>query len=110
MNGRIWIVLSTFGSRDDAVAVARTLVDERLVACAQIEERPITSIYRWEGAVHEDPEVLLRLKTVADRREALVTRLAALHPYGEPQVVWFEAGATAGYAEWARTQCDAPGS
>lgn len=108
MTDRVWIVLTTFAARDDAVAAARTLVDEGLVACAQVEERPITSVYRWEGAVHEDPEILLRLKTTDRARERAVARLAAVHPYDEPQLVWFAADATPGYAAWARAQCGDP--
>ena len=109
MTDAVWIVLSTFGSEDDALRVARALVEERLVACAQIESRPITSVYRWQGEVHEDAEVLLRVKTTERSRAATVERLDALHPYDVPQVVWFQAFAIAPYAKWARQQCD-PGT
>ena len=105
MSDRVWILLSTFETRDDALGVARAVVEDGLVACAQVEERPITSVYRWEGAVQEDPEILLRLKTTDAARERAIARLDALHPYDVPQIVCFAADATPAYAAWARAQC-----
>lgn len=108
MTDRVWILLSTFARREDALGVARQLVEERLAACAQVEEAPITSVYRWEGSVHEDPEFLLRLKTSAGTRSAAMARLEELHPYDVAQVVAVEAEASAAYAAWVRRQCGSP--
>lgn len=73
---------------DEAVAgrIARTLVDERLAAC--VNRVPgVRSTYRWQGAVHDDGEVLLLIKTTAERFEALRDRIVALHPYELPEVI-----------------------
>lgn len=66
--------------------LGRTLVDERLAACAQVLPG-IESIYRWNGAVESAAEILLILKTTPMRFDALQARLVALHPYEVPELV-----------------------
>src|SRR5678816_1250174 len=89
---------------DDAVAasIARTLVEERLVACANLVAN-VRSIYRWQGSVEDQREVMLVLKTRADRVDALAERLRALHPYDVPEllVLGVETG-LAPYLDWVR--------
>ena len=66
--------------------LARRLVEERLAAC--VNRVPgLRSVYRWEGRVEEDEEVLLLIKTPADRLEALKKRVPELHPYRVPEVL-----------------------
>ena len=69
---RTVVVLSTAGSREEAERIATALVDERLAACVNLVA-PLTSIYRWQGAVERASEVLLVIKT----RRTLVPRLIA---------------------------------
>lgn len=80
------MVFSTFPSEDKAAEIARVLVAERLVACVNIVPA-IKSIYRWQGAVHEEAETLAILKTSRDQFDALAERLAKLHPYDVPELV-----------------------
>lgn len=80
------VVLVTAGSADEATAIGRTLVQERLVACASVVG-PIHSIYRWRGAVDDATEHLLLLKARAADVPALDTRVRALHSYEVPEVV-----------------------
>lgn len=80
------IVLTTVGSREIALTIGRTVVDQRLAACVNIVDR-IQSIYRWQGAVHDESEVLLIIKTVAGQVDALRERLHELHPYEVPEFV-----------------------
>jgi periplasmic divalent cation tolerance protein len=68
------------------LSLARTLVDERLVACVNVLP-PMQSIYRWEGAVEQATEHQLVMKTTEERVEALKARLVALHPYEVPEVL-----------------------
>lgn len=68
-----------------ALRLARTLVEERLAACAQL--LPCGSVFRWNGKVQEESEILLLLKTSAARWEALEARLRALHPYELPEII-----------------------
>ncbi len=66
--------------------IARTLVDERLIACANLLDGA-TSVYRWEGEVEETSECLAVLKTTDDRVPALERRLGELHPYDLPEFI-----------------------
>jgi periplasmic divalent cation tolerance protein len=80
------IVLVTAPTADKAAELARTLVEEELAACGNIVPG-LRSIYRWEGKVQDEPEVLLILKTRAPLFEALRARVVALHPYQCPEVL-----------------------
>jgi len=64
--------------------IACEVVGEHLAACANLIDG-VTSIYRWQGAVHEDPEALAMLKTTRSRIPALRKRIEALHPYDVPE-------------------------
>ncbi len=80
------LVYSLFGSAERARAVARTLVEERLAACANILG-PCTSIYEWQGKVAEGAEVPVLFKTSTDRRDVLIARIAQLHDYDVPAIL-----------------------
>lgn len=94
------LVLVTTPTPEKAAELARTLVSERLAACGNVVPG-LRSIYRWQGAVQDEPEALLLLKTTAARFEQLRDRVLALHPYQVPEVVAvaIEAGSRA-YLDW----------
>jgi periplasmic divalent cation tolerance protein len=79
-------VYITTGDAAEARKIGRILVEERLAACANVQER-VTSIFRWEGAVREDEEAVLVAKSVKDRLPALIGRVKALHSYECPCIV-----------------------
>lgn len=81
----VWIYV-TAASREEALRIARAVVEERLAACANVLPE-VTSVYRWEGKVNEEPEVALVLKTTVDRVEAVTERVRKLHSYSCPCVV-----------------------
>ncbi|MES1164269.1 MAG: divalent-cation tolerance protein CutA [Verrucomicrobiota bacterium] len=76
----------TLPNTDAARALGRTLVEERLAACVNIVPG-VVSIYRWEGTIHEDGEVLCLVKTSPDCFERLRARVLELHPYEVPEVL-----------------------
>ncbi|MBU0495974.1 MAG: divalent-cation tolerance protein CutA [Chloroflexi bacterium] len=80
------VVLVTAGSLDEAVSIGRAVVEERLAACANVVPG-VRSIYRWQGTVHDDPEVLLVIKTRADRFDQLAHRVQELHSYDVPEII-----------------------
>lgn len=80
------MIYITVGSKDEALAIARKVVEERLAACANVLSGA-TSVYWWEGAVQEDGEVPMILKTREDLVEPLVERVRELHSYDCPCVV-----------------------
>jgi periplasmic divalent cation tolerance protein len=94
------LVLTMLPNADKAVEVARTLVEERLAACCNLIPA-VRSIYRWEGKLQDENEVLLLLKTKSEQLERLKARILELHPYEVPEVlaVPVEAGYS-GYLEW----------
>ena len=94
------LVLTTLGADTDAAALARTLVEERLAACANVVPG-VVSIYRWEGAIETAEERLLLLKTRAALVERLAERLIGLHPYAVPEVLSLEVDrGAAAYLAW----------
>ena len=80
------VVLSTAPDADTAARIARGLVEAGLAACVNIVGA-VTSIYTWKGAVQEDQEVLLVIKTTAARLAELESALVRLHPYEVPELV-----------------------
>ena len=92
----------TAPSRDQAAEIARKLVEDRLAACVNIVGG-MRSVYRWEGKIHEDEEVLCLVKTRPELLDALTARVRALHPYDVPEILAFEvADGTADYLAWLR--------
>jgi periplasmic divalent cation tolerance protein len=81
-----YVVLTTFAAAEKAAEVARVLVDERLIACANLLP-PVRSIYRWQGKVNDEQEVLVVLKTSAQRVGRMQQRLRELHPYDVPEML-----------------------
>jgi periplasmic divalent cation tolerance protein len=80
------LVLTTLPTADVAAEVAKALVGEKLAACANILPA-LRSIYRWEGKVQDENEVLVLLKTRRGQYERLKARILALHPYDVPEVL-----------------------
>ena len=80
------IGLCTVPDQDTATHIARALVTEQLAACVNIIPA-IQSVYRWEGAIEQDEELLLLIKTSAAVWPRLETRILALHPYELPEII-----------------------
>lgn len=98
------LILCTCPDADSAARIARALVEERLAAC--VNRVPgLASVYRWQGEIHEDSEVLLLIKTRGELFESLRARLVALHPHDVPEVIALDiAAGHAPYLEWLRTE------
>lgn len=93
------IVTSTTDSEDKARDLAAKMIDAKLGACAQIVG-PVTSVYRWEGAVQTDQEWRVEVKTTADRVAELTDKIK-LHTYDLPEVVTTPIeGGSAEYLNW----------
>ena len=81
-----FLIYVTFPDVEAAKNISRTLVKERLLACANLVPQ-ITSIYRWEGALCEDGEALMLGKTTQACIPRLKERVAELHGYDCPCLV-----------------------
>ena len=99
------LVLVTAGSEEEAAKIARTLVEERLAACANIVPQ-IRSIYRWEGKVEDGAEALLLIKTSETSLSALENRVRELHSYDVPEVIALKLDqGSAPYLDWLGESC-----
>lgn len=78
-----FLVYVTVKEEAEAALIAKTVVEERLAACANVLGG-IRSIYRWEGAVCDEAEVALVFKTSGARKAELIDRINALHSYEVP--------------------------
>jgi periplasmic divalent cation tolerance protein len=107
MSEPLHVVLVTAPDAEVGARIGRALVEEGLAACANLVPG-VRSIYRWQGAVHDDAEVLLILKTRAALSAALAARVRALHPYQLPEVLALPvAGGSEPYLDWVRSAAEA---
>jgi periplasmic divalent cation tolerance protein len=97
---QVVLVLTTVPDDASAETIARALVDEKLAACVNLLA-PMTSIYRWKGAVERDIERQLVMKTTRALVPALERRLKELHSYELPEFIVLEvdSGSDA-YLQW----------
>lgn len=90
---------ATFPDEDAARAAARDLLEEGLVACANLSG--IRSLYLWEGEMEDDEEVAAFFKTRAERADEVAERVAGDHPYDVPCAVVFPLeGGHGPYLDW----------
>ena len=97
----IVIVYTLYGDQHAADVAARTAVEKRLAACANIQPA-CTSYYIWEGAAEKQIEVPVLFKTSEDRREALMTWIGQHHGYDVPAILSWPVEAAPAYARWTR--------
>jgi periplasmic divalent cation tolerance protein len=107
MTEPVHVVLVTAPDLEAGARIGRSLVEEGLAACANLVPG-VRSIYRWQGAIHDDAEVLLIVKTRASLVEALAARVRALHPYELPEVLALPvSGGSEPYLDWVRGAAEA---
>ena len=107
---KLIVVTTTFAEQLQATEMARQVIRERAVACAQVEG-PIESHYVWEGQLCQDTEWRLTMKTTASTLAQLTAIVQATHPYKLPQwVVVAVESSTAAYAEWVRDAVEKEGT
>ncbi len=98
------IVLITAPREEEAARIARGLVEVELAACVNIV-RDIRSLYRWQGRIEDEHEVLLIAKTRRDLFESLVQRVKELHSYSVPEILALPVIDGSGdYLKWLRQE------
>ena len=100
MPDRYLMAMTTTDGREDAERLAHDLVERRLAACVQVLG-PISSTYRWRGAIETADEWLCLIKTTAARFDALAAHIDTNHGYETPELtaVPIDHGSTA-YLGW----------
>lgn len=101
-------VVVTAADAEWLAAFTRTLVEERLAACGHVVA-PIRSVYRWEGAVHDETEARVGLHTRRSLVPAVVSRTQELHPYETPCVIALSlTGGNPAYLRWVLAETREP--
>lgn len=94
------VVFCTCPDREIALALARAAVEGGIAACVNVVPG-LVSVYRWQGEIQQDDEVLLVIKTPAVRYAALEALLRARHPYELPEVIAVPvAMGSSAYLQW----------
>lgn len=95
-------ILCTCPDTATGESIARALVESRLAACVNLLPG-VRSFYRWDGAVKDDSEILLVIKTTAARFDAVEALVKERHPYDLPELIALPVAAgNRGYLDWAR--------
>jgi periplasmic divalent cation tolerance protein len=101
-------VVVTAGDAGWLAGFTRTLVEERLAACGHVAGE-IRSVYRWDGAIHDEPEARVALHTRRSLVPAIVVRAGQLHPYDVPCVIALPlVGGNPAYLRWIGEETRAP--
>ncbi|UCE32448.1 MAG: divalent-cation tolerance protein CutA [Burkholderiales bacterium] len=95
----IRILITNAPDAEVAARIGRALVDERLAACVNVLA-PCVSLYRWEGAVQQEQEVPMLIKTAEATVHRAIERIAQLHPYDVPEVL--SVATREGWADYLR--------
>jgi periplasmic divalent cation tolerance protein len=100
------VVLVTAANGEEATRLADMLVGAHLAACVQILPE-MESVYRWQGKIEREAEILLIAKTTKAKFDELEREVRALHSYETPEIVAIPlvAGSTP-YLKWLLTSVD----
>jgi periplasmic divalent cation tolerance protein len=98
----VWIALSTAPDQDVAERLGRLAVEESHAACANVISG-LRSVYRWQGQIQNEPEVLIVFKTTREAYAGLADLVARHHPYEVPELIAFPVSTgLAPYLRWVR--------
>lgn len=94
------VAFITCPDKETATRLADLLIDRHLAACVNIVPGLI-SVYRWQGKVCRDSELLLIVKTRQEKRQAIASLLSENHPYTEPELIFLPiTSGSQGYLDW----------
>ncbi|SAL49189.1 periplasmic cytochrome biogenesis protein [Caballeronia sordidicola] len=107
MNTPVVLVLTTLPDSDTASALAQQVIDARLAACVT-ELGLVKSRYWWKGKVEAADELQLLFKTSLGRGDELARFIESNHPYETPEIVSWQADASAAYGQWIIAETQRP--
>jgi periplasmic divalent cation tolerance protein len=98
------VVFTTVASEDEAVRFVRALLDRRLIACGTLFPGA-RSLYRWQGKLADEREVVVMLKTRSAQLDSLQGAFRELHPYKVPELLALSvAGGLEKYLQWISSE------
>ena len=101
---KLLVVVTTLPTIEAATALAKALVESHLAACVQMNEG-IYSVYRWEGKICEEQEILLSVKTMSHQWEEICVFIKESHPYDLPEIMAFSPEQyDQQYGQWVRSE------
>lgn len=104
-NNSFGVILVTAPSRDEAVAIAQTLVKAQLAACVSFF--PVHSVYTWQGEIQQDEEWQLVIKSRLAKFSALEAAIRSVHPYEVPEIIALPISAgSPPYLQWIADQVE----
>ena len=93
------MVMITTSNEEEACLISRTLVDEKLIACAN--RFPVNSIYTWQGKAEDESEIMLLCKARENNLDAIIARVKDLHSYEVPEIIAIPIiGGSDDYLDW----------
>lgn len=92
------IVISTYPNKEIATSEAERIVDARLAACVNMIQS--SSVYRWQGKICKEGEIIVVFKTTAKALQRLQDEILVNHPYDTPEVVTLDAESSGRYMDW----------
>lgn len=92
----------TAGTEQEAARIARHLLQKKLIACANIF--PISSLYRWQGKIKEEREVVVILKTLSSKVNTVKTEIEKIHSYSIPCITEISVKPNEKYGKWLKEQ------
>lgn len=102
------MVMVTASSKQEAEKIAQQLLEEKLIACANIVG-PVSSHFHWAGKIDKAEEYLMLMKSRADLFEALSVKVKALHSYEVPEVLALPLlKGSAAYLDWLNSSLKQP--
>ena len=93
------IILTSIDDKAKAEHIAQALVEQKLAVCVQISAQGM-SVYQWQGKLCKNKEYYLFIKTDEAHQDKVVVWLEANHPYDTPEIISFNAKASAEYQHW----------
>ena len=104
MRERYCIVMTAFSNKDIGQKIIDGLIENRLAACVQA--MPIQSTYHWEGAVHNENETLILIKTKESLYSKVEEFIKSNHDYDCPEIIQIPIDAGfGGYLKWIESEC-----
>ncbi len=91
-------VYSTFATKEEASRIIQILLEEKLIACANLT--PIESFYAWKGEIRCDGEWSVLAKTTDTLWTTIKNRISELHSYEIPCIIRYQIEANKAYTEW----------
>lgn len=97
------VVIMTTPNKEEAVKIVRSLLKERLIACANIVG-PVSSLFWWQGKIDEESEFLVFMKSHKSLFERLSERVMEIHSYEVPEIIALPIiEGSPPYLEWLKT-------